>query len=121
MQENTPSPEHTPIPEQLVIDTLNEKGIDDVEAKELLGQYQDQCHREADAEAIANKDDELLINRAHIKADVKIARLILKIKSCREYARDLLEEVSEVACQEETTRDLKEEIWSLLDELDECE
>ncbi|MFA6251105.1 MAG: hypothetical protein WC603_00535 [Candidatus Paceibacterota bacterium] len=99
--------------EQQVIDALRDKGIDDVETKELLIKYIDQCHSEADREAVA---DPTLSNHANIKAEIKIAELYSKTQY-KDYALESLSEIYQNAGQNESTKDLVEQIRQLIDEL----
>ncbi len=115
MFEKPQSPEQ--ITEEVVIEALNTKGIEDPETKELLGKYVDQCHAEADAEALADPESHDASNRANIKADIKIAMLYSKTDRYKDQALQSLEDVRLAASQNDSTKDLVEQIEALEKEL----
>jgi hypothetical protein len=116
MSEQYKSPEK--ISEQEVIEALNTKGLEDPEAKEMLGIYVDKCHAEADAEAASDPEIPEASNRANIKAEIKIATLYSKTEKYKDIARESLEEIYMAASQLESTQDLASEIELLLANLE---
>ena len=106
------------ITQEAVIESLNTKGIEDQEARDLLEKYVDQFHTEADAEAVSDPENPRASNRAKIKADIKIATLYAKTIRYKDQARESLEDAYWAASQNESTKDLIEEIDSLRKVLD---
>lgn len=109
--------EKIPVSEEVVIEVLNTRGVEDPEARELLGKYVDQCHAEADAEAAADPESAEASNRANIKAEIKIALLYSKTDKYKEQARGALEESLMAASQDPSTQDLAEQIENLLNNM----
>ncbi len=109
--------EQLPISEEVVIEALNTRGVEDPEAKELLDKYVNRCQTEAKAEVAADPESPVVSNRAPIKAAIKIAILYSKTERYRDYGRESLQEVLLVASQDDSTQDLVQEIEHLLSEL----
>lgn len=106
------------IREEVVIEALNTKGAESQEARELLEKYVDQCHAEADAEAAGDPENPEASNRANIKADIKIAVLYSKTEKYKDSARESLKDAYWAASQNESTKDLVEQIEALMNDLD---
>ena len=115
MFEHPQSPER--ITEEVLIEGLNTKGIEDQETRELLEKYVDQCHAEADAEALADPENPEASNRANIKADVKIATLYSKTDKYKDQARESLEDARWATSQNDSTQDLVKQIDALINDL----
>lgn len=101
------------------IRALNEKGMKDLEARELLSRYADLCHAEADREAALAPEDPDASNRANTKAEIKIALLWREVtaEGAMETAWDLLVQIQEGASQNSATFDLAEEIGGHLERI----
>jgi hypothetical protein len=112
MKEQIKQPENI-ITEEKIIKVFNEKGVNDQETRELLFQYIDKCHTQADAEAERNPDQSNVIN---IKTEVKIAELYYQIsdKEYKEYALESLEQLFQNAGNNELPHELIERISSLI-------
>jgi hypothetical protein len=113
------NPFETPneITEEVVIEALNSKGVENTEAAELLAKYANQCQAEANAEAAGSPEDPLVSNRANIKADIKMAQLYAKTANYKHMAAASLQDTLLAASQDTATQDLAEEIETLLNEL----
>ncbi len=110
----SPETNNPPISKEQVVNLLNIREINDPEAVELMMKYIDQCHAEADAEALADPGNFITSNRANIKAEIKIARLYLETQKYKEQAKKSLEDARLAASQSDSTQDLVAEIEQLL-------
>ncbi len=94
------------------------KGVEHQEAMELLVKYIDQCHAEADVEANTDPESSRVSNRANIKADIKIASLYSKTDKYKQQALDSLDEALLASSQDDSTKDLVEEIARLIESIE---
>ncbi len=101
------------VDEKEVIEALDEKGINDPEAKALLMRYVDQCHAEADREASADLTPGSS-NRANLKAEMKITVLYSKTARYRKFAIESFRELYDAALQNETSSVLVPQILKLI-------
>ena len=101
----------------IIIDALNSKGVEDPETKELLDKYVAGCQVEADMETAESPENQEVSNRANIKAQIKIATLLTKTR----YKTEALESLNDAywaASQNESTKDLAEQINALISGLE---
>ena len=103
------------ITEQEVVSALDGKGVEDQEVKELLIKYVDQCHKESDSKVAIDPNSS---NRSNIEAEIKIAILYSKTRDYKEQALEAFEDLYMAAYQDDSTRDLAEQIDSLINSLD---
>jgi NifB/MoaA-like Fe-S oxidoreductase len=78
------------ISEEAVIEALDSGGIEDSEAKKLLEAFVDQCMAEAGREVATEPESAEVSNRANIKAQIKIGRLLSKTKSYKREAAGVI-------------------------------
>ena len=115
MFEGPTNQENISISEQEVIAALEKMGIEDEATKELLGKFVNQCQAEADKEAKEHPGDKVANHRAHIKADIKVARVYFNTVRYEDHGREMLEDLIPVTSEDPELFDLAEEIDALLD------
>ncbi|MDB5204163.1 MAG: hypothetical protein JWP09_191 [Candidatus Taylorbacteria bacterium] len=101
--------------EDLVRLLLDDKGIDNPDAKEALLKLVSKYEQEANDKAMTNPDNAEVSNRANIVCAIKVAQIYLNTTRYREEGLNSLGDALEMASQREETRDLYIFILRLLE------
>ncbi len=112
LSEETSSLEDAPVTIESVIQTLDEKGVEDPEAKALMLKLIDQYQAEESADPKSGEAS----TRAKIECEIKIAQIYLATKRYRDEGINSLWDALEMAIQRDTYQDLQQKIRSLIDE-----
>lgn len=101
------------------VTALNERGHEDLEARDFLDKYAELCHRDADKWAAEVPGDPEVSNMANIRASIKLARLWMEVRDGLPVAKQSFEEILMAARQDESTHILAQEVLGCLEEIDE--